>query len=60
VTSLRSINISRLAYILLNRAKQSRSSSVHLARWTEIIRGGGEDTTFEVKAKDSEKVRGQG
>jgi len=25
-----------------------------------FIRGGGEDTTFETKAKDSEKVQGQG
>jgi len=25
-----------------------------------MTRGGGEDTTFEAKAKDSEKVRGQG
>jgi len=25
-----------------------------------VCRGGGEDTTFEAKAKDYEKVRGQG
>jgi len=32
----------------------------YLLNGVEIRRGGGEDTIFEAKAKDSERVRGQG